>query len=65
MGDRGSLAADPEKPCALDLRRYRRPLGQQISGWQRSVRMLDAILVAAGVASFVLAIAYGAACERL
>jgi hypothetical protein len=28
-------------------------------------KMLDAMMLAAGVAFFVLAIAYGAACERL
>jgi hypothetical protein len=36
-----------------------------LQGWRRRVRMLDAILVVAGVAFFVVAIAYGAACERL
>jgi hypothetical protein len=38
--------------------------GEAHTGNERS-DMLDAILTAAGVAFFVLAIAYGAACGRL
>jgi hypothetical protein len=35
------------------------------AGWRRRIEMLDAIMLATGVAFFVLAVVYGAACDRM
>jgi hypothetical protein len=38
---------------------------RRFTGWQRRTDMLDAIMLAASVAFFALAIAYVAACDRM
>jgi hypothetical protein len=50
----------------LDLDQLRvSPAVRRFTGWQRRTEMLDAIMMAAGVAFFALAIAYVAACDRM
>lgn len=71
MGDRGSgaaalLAASPRNLPSFDVDQIRpRPALTSCTGWQRRSEMLDAIMLAAGVAFFVLAVAYSAACDRM
>ena len=50
----------------LDLDQLRVPPAvRRFTGWQRRTEMLDAIMLAAGVAFFALGIAYVAACDRM
>ncbi|HUC64290.1 MAG TPA: hypothetical protein VMA53_02600 [Stellaceae bacterium] len=59
-------AVEPPFLFLLDLSQLRVPLVvRRFTSRQRRTEMLDAIMLAATVAFFVLAIAYVAACDRM
>ncbi len=71
MAHRGSaaavlLAVDPQFLSSFDVHQLRAaPAVTRFTGWQRRTEMLDAIMLAIGVALFALGIAYVAACDRM
>ncbi|HXY99352.1 MAG TPA: hypothetical protein VEI03_05095 [Stellaceae bacterium] len=57
---------EPRRISWLDLRQPQpHPAVRPSTGWQRRIGMLDAIMLAIGIAFFALCIGYVVACEKL